>query len=1296
LRTRGGVRRVGPLLGSLLLVLAVFLATAAGAAAAPANDEFAAPTPITVGSTTPATNVGATKEAGEPNHAGNAGGHSVWFSWTAPATETVGLSIPCNFFGPSLEALIAVYTGTAVNALTPVASNAGFPTGACSPLSELPEVELEAQAGVEYRIAVDGRNGSEGSFELKLAGAPANDDFAAATTIPAAAPQQVSGTTRLATKRPGEPDHAGDPGGHSIWFNWTPTTSGPVNISTCEPFGQVDALLAVYTGAAVNALTPVVSDDDALDWSPECRPSDSEVRLDAVAGTTYRIAVDATGGRVGYVNLRIKGAPANDSFASPQNLGTSHSNGTGVTSNKLATKEVGEPDHGGDPGGHSVWFSWTPAEPGPVTFSACPVFGDESELRTITAIYTGSSVGSLTEVAASVGESNLGCGGGGSEASFVAEAGVTYHVAVDGRGGTEGYFQLQILGPGANDSFGQAQALPSERSVSTWGNNRGYGTQPSEPDHAGVSAGHSSWFSWKAPSSGPVVISACQYGAYGGNPVLAVYTGAAVSALTPVAADSGGGSYCNPRASQVEFEAAAGTEYKIAIDATGAGGPFSLDIDGAPENDDFAAARVLGGEPTFVSGSTRFATKQSGEPNHAGDPGGHSVWFDWTPTVSGPITLVACPGRTGGPYRTPGGIDALLAVYTGGSLGGLTEVASDHGGRTVETFNCEMEGMDGASEVHFDAVAGTSYKIAVDGAGGGEGPFSLGFERGATNDDFAAAHLLEGPLPLYGVPDNRFATSQPGEPPHAGVAGGRSVWFDWTPVTSGPVWIATCTNSGSLDTLLGVYTGAAVDALTPVASNDDGPPREEHCRSTDSGVEVDAVAGTTYRIAVDGKGGSLGSTSLKIEGPPANDDFDRAASLGATRSNLFWGSNRFATAQAGEPQHGGVAAGHSIWFKWTAPRTGEFTFDTCGSSFDTVLAVYTGAAVNALTPVVGNDDAGGECSPASRVAFTATAGTVYRIAVDGKGGAVGAISLHLDNSPANDDFAVAEALPAETFYWPGSDALAGEESGEPGPGGHSVWYSWTPNVSGPVSLEACGIAFVPEVGLFTGTELAALTPVSTTAAGAGECDTGTAIEFTAVAGTTYRIAVGGAEGGRFELHLVAADSRLRLLTVRAGGAGDGSVSSSTAGIACGATCRYDLVPGTSLTLVAEPAPGSSFAGWSGGGCSGTGACTVTFQSDSTVTASFGAPSGSGTGGGAPTGGSGETPGGPGGGGSSGGSGGSGSTGTPAPKPLPAKPKPLRCPAGKKKVTVHGRQKCVKKAAPKKHKHPAKKKKTKKG
>ena len=61
----------------------------------------------------------------------------------------------------------------------------------------------------------------------------------------------------------GEPNHAGDPGGHSVWYSWTPSSSGPVHISACDYKREIDTLLAVYTGSAVDALTPLASNDDA-------------------------------------------------------------------------------------------------------------------------------------------------------------------------------------------------------------------------------------------------------------------------------------------------------------------------------------------------------------------------------------------------------------------------------------------------------------------------------------------------------------------------------------------------------------------------------------------------------------------------------------------------------------------------------------------------------------------------------------------------------------------------------------------------------------------------------------------------------------------------------------------------------------------------------------------------------------------------------------------------------------------------------------------------------------------------
>jgi M6 family metalloprotease-like protein len=67
--------------------------------------------------------------------------------------------------------------------------------------------------------------------------------------------------------------------------------------------------------------------------------------------------------------------------------------------------------------------------------------------------------------------------------------------------------------------------------------------------------------------------------------------------------------------------------------------------------------------------------------------------------------------------------------------------------------------------------------------------------------------------------------------------------------------------------------------------------------------------------------------------------------------------------------------------------------------------------------------------------------------------------------------------------------------------------------------------------------------------------------------------------------------------------GSGTVSSSPAGISCGASCGADFSSGASVTLSAAPDAGWTFSGW-GGACSGTGSCLVSMTSDKTVTAAF--------------------------------------------------------------------------------------------
>ncbi|HSB68895.1 MAG TPA: LamG-like jellyroll fold domain-containing protein, partial [Candidatus Methylomirabilis sp.] len=92
-----------------------------------------------------------------------------------------------------------------------------------------------------------------------------------------------------------------------------------------------------------------------------------------------------------------------------------------------------------------------------------------------------------------------------------------------------------------------------------------------------------------------------------------------------------------------------------------------------------------------------------------------------------------------------------------------------------------------------------------------------------------------------------------------------------------------------------------------------------------------------------------------------------------------------------------------------------------------------------------------------------------------------------------------------------------------------------------------------------------------------------------------------------EARSVTASFTLRTytVTVTPAGTGVGTVTSNLGGIACGSTCTSTpLASGTSVTLTASTVSGSTFAGWSGEGCTGTGTCTVSMTQARVVTATF--------------------------------------------------------------------------------------------
>jgi len=129
-------------------------------------------------------------------------------------------------------------------------------------------------------------------------------------------------------------------------------------------------------------------------------------------------------------------------------------------------------------------------------------------------------------------------------------------------------------------------------------------------------------------------------------------------------------------------------------------------------------------------------------------------------------------------------------------------------------------------------------------------------------------------------------------------------------------------------------------------------------------------------------------------------------------------------------------------------------------------------------------------------------------------------------APANDNFANAQLVSGGSASLTGTNVNATTETGEPGPGGASVWYAWTVPQGGVYQFDTCGSSFSPSVILYTGTTLNTLTPAPSGTIGIFCGATGTTISGLQVnvpsGGTIYMAVDGGTPTnttmGNFNLH----------------------------------------------------------------------------------------------------------------------------------------------------------------------------------
>jgi subtilisin-like proprotein convertase family protein len=158
-----------------------------------------------------------------------------------------------------------------------------------------------------------------------------------------------------------------------------------------------------------------------------------------------------------------------------------------------------------------------------------------------------------------------------------------------------------------------------------------------------------------------------------------------------------------------------------------------------PANDNFAQGQIIVGSAGDTNGTNVGATKETGEWDHVFNSGGRSVWYRWQPTASGSVTLTTASSN----------FDTLLAVYTGSSVNSVTKVRD----------NDDIGGGNLTSSVTFNAVAGTDYRIVVDGFGGISGSVGLtwNLSGGPTPTPTPAGCATLTFAPNQAIPDNAAA-----------------------------------------------------------------------------------------------------------------------------------------------------------------------------------------------------------------------------------------------------------------------------------------------------------------------------------------------------------------------------------------------------------------------------------------------------------------------------------------------------------------------------------------------------------
>ncbi|MCP4847364.1 MAG: hypothetical protein GY899_05385 [Verrucomicrobiaceae bacterium] len=338
--------------------------------------------------------------------------------------------------------------------------------------------------------------------------------------------------------------------------------------------------------------------------------------------------------------------------------------------------------------------------------------------------------------------------------------------------------------------------------------------------------------------------------------------------------------------------------------------------------------------------------------------------------------------------------EGSLTAWTTGDLDTVGTLFNESEERIAE--NDDWEGAEAEEDYNFRIVhnvvpgiyflkVGTfddefvgAYRLSYSLTGQGAG-------EEAGNDDLTDAYSVEG-RPVNEIIGNNYQAGLEFGEINPLARGGASVWWKWTAPISRNITVNTF--GSDFNTLLSIQQIINSNLKEIVNDDDSG-------NTLQSEVKFSAVAGTTYYISVHGNDGAQGNIRMLL--CPATPDPPDPPDPGDL--NILYLGEELNSVSSGTFNASLRNSRSTAWWRWTPPNNNLVNFDTSGSNFDTVLAIYAGDSPDALTRVRYCDNSNDDLT--SRVAFVPSGDVkAYYIAVNGYEGEQGGITLNLTSTPS--------------------------------------------------------------------------------------------------------------------------------------------------------------------------------------------------------------------------------------------------------------------------------------------------------